>query len=79
MTFPEYQRMTVAQLRGRKVRLLEDLQNHSSIIRAGTIMTIWDKQSGFTLEGDFCQCCGVAARISKVEPHCVALLPVETP
>lgn len=69
--------MTLAQLKGRKVRARTDLLTGSIDVPKGAVLTISDKRGGLGLEGPRCDVCGIAARLIRVPPGCVELLPLE--
>lgn len=69
-----YQRRTEAWFRGKRVRTLRELRNGYTVIPKGAVLTITRKSSGFLLEGDPCEHCGVRIRISKVSPCEVELV-----
>ncbi|MCE2494590.1 MAG: hypothetical protein J4F40_18665 [Alphaproteobacteria bacterium] len=74
MDMTTYQKMTNAQLIGRKVRTLRTLSNRVEEIPIGTALTIVRKHSGFHLTGDRCEHCGVRVFIHGVEASAVELI-----
>jgi len=59
---------------GVRVRSLRDMQNGWAALPAGTQFTIEEKHRGFSLRADACECCGLQARISKVQPFDLEIL-----
>jgi len=59
---------------GKKVRTLRDMSNGWLTIKAGTICIIKRKFAGFALETERCLTCGVAIKISRVQPCDVELV-----
>lgn len=74
----EYRRLRAWEVKGRKVRLIDEVANRLIIIPVGTICTITDKHGGFSIEGPACPSCGVKVRITKVSASKVELLPKGT-
>lgn len=72
----QYIKTSESKFRGRRVKVLQPLNNGWGTIPAGTIATIVRKWKGFTLEADPCPCCGLRASISKVKFYDVDLLPL---
>ena len=79
MTWGQYRRTTLNQLKGRKVRVNRELRNGMMVIPEGAIATIDDKHGGFSLTSDPCPHCGVRISISKVPPQDIDLLPENHP
>jgi len=73
-----YHKRTGEWFKGKKVRTLYELRNGYTVIPEGTVLTITRKSSGFTLEGEPCEHCGVQVRISKVEPYSVELIEADS-
>ena len=74
MKWSEYRRMTEKQLMGRKVRLNRLVSTRFLDIPAGTVLTIEGKYNGLEVVTDPCSCCGVAARVIKLDPTALDLL-----
>lgn len=76
-----FRRMTNAELKGRRVRLLREIEIGSGrIFGAGTIMTIVEKFKGLELEQvERCEACGCGHRnrARRVDFADVELLPIE--
>lgn len=72
-----YNRMTREQVVGRKVRLTRRIRSGLFEFAPGTICTIENKQAGYSLTTDQCPTCGIKARISRVRPGDLELLPEE--
>jgi len=58
--------------KGRKVTVLVDMETSLIKISAGSVLTIVDKHSGFSLIGTKCPTCGVSVFIRKVPPQGLA-------
>lgn len=74
ITKSEYNKHNNVYWTGRKVTTLVDLENSLIKIKAGSILTIADKRSGFTLESEKCPSCSVSVFIRKVLPQKLKLL-----
>jgi hypothetical protein len=74
ITASQYSRRAVPEWRGVKVRSLRALRNGWAEMPAGTIFTITRKFSGFDLESDPCEHCGIKMRISRVQPQDLELV-----
>jgi hypothetical protein len=69
-----YRQTTQEEMKGRRVRLLNKIQNGRFIFKAGTFLTIQGKSGGLSLVTDECPCCGIRAFITKVSPGYVDLV-----
>lgn len=67
--------MTEAELVGRYVALTCDVQNTNQTIAKGTILRITRKFGGIEADAEPCNHCGVGARISRLSPSDVDLMP----
>lgn len=74
-----YNRMTNAQLAGRRVRTLVEMRNGRFVIPPGSTAVIERKFKGFELLFDPCPHCRIQSSISRVSPRHVELLPEEAP
>ena len=72
-----YNRMTLNELKGRKVRVVSAFGNNLVSATLGTILTIKGKRDGYDLEGEICPTCKIAPKFSRVQPVYVELLPRE--
>lgn len=76
-----FDRMTLAELHGRHVRLKRELTSGGgSIFGAGTIMEITGKWKGLELrQVSKCSVCGCGQKryLHRVDYHLVELLPIE--
>ena len=70
-----YQKMTEAQVRGRRIITRRPLSNSYLQLPTGSIATITNKRSGYDLTFDPCPHCGVKALLHKVSPRALDLLP----
>jgi hypothetical protein len=61
---------------GRKVRSKREFNTRFQQIARGTIFTVERNHGGLDLRSEACACCGLAARVRKVEEQDVELLPV---
>lgn len=68
-----YRKLPENFFRGKKVILLNDIQNRRMAIPKGTIATITRKRGGFDLKAEACKCCGVSILISRAMPEDVDL------
>jgi hypothetical protein len=73
----EYDRVTEAEWKKRKVRTLVVLINSQIQIPKGTICSIIRKAGGFTLHASECPHCGVSVYISKVSPRDVTVVEAQ--
>ena len=78
MTITEYRRMTLAQLKGRRVRLRREIRNGWGILPVGTVLFIEGKHNGLSLVAERCRTCGVRMSIGRVGPGDVELLDCES-
>lgn len=69
ITTSQYNRRSVAEWKGLKVRSLHPLRTSMAEMPAGTIYTITGKFSGFDLTAEPCAHCGVAMKVSRVAPE----------
>ncbi len=76
MTRREYERMTKAQLRGRRARLTRDVQNGRGRIPAGAVVTIMGKLGGLAIESEKCSHCGIQIFATHVSPDALELVPI---
>lgn len=74
MDLNTYKKMTLADLKGRKVKTLVPMRNGWADIPAGTICEIEGKLNGFALKSDPCPHCGVSVHIGRVPARDVELL-----
>lgn len=71
-------RMTLRELKGRKVRLLSDMETRGgTIFQAGAVLEVYHKHGGLSLQvPEVCpHCkCGIRHQIAKVSPFDVELI-----
>lgn len=75
MTPATYNRMTAAELRGRKATTTRSIENNAGRIPRGMIVTITQKRRGLSIEAAPCGKCKMVFKCSKVTPDALDLLP----
>ena len=67
MNVATYRRLTDDQVRGRLVRTADTMSNAWGTLPTGTLAYITRTYTGFTIETPGCPCCGLRARIGRVD------------
>lgn len=68
ITSAEYKKRSAREWQAAKVRTRRALSNRNMVIPVGTVVTITEKYSGFSIAGAPCPCCGVQVRVTRVSP-----------
>ena len=71
----EYNRLTDAELRGRRAKTNRVLQSGNYRVQSDTLVIIDRKYNGLSVRTDSCHNCGVGLYMTKVPPQALDLLP----
>ncbi len=70
----QYKKWTEREVKGKRARIEQDCYTGQFKIPKGMIVKITHKYSGYSVQSEPCEHCGVSVRANRVEPYMLTML-----